>query len=504
MIELLLGEKIKFNLGLHMVKCRSQSDLDMNLSLQASVEKEMLYFSSRKPWDQIEDRSFFGTVALREKLAAVQIAILKTSIPAIRQEIALKKKEAETKLEQLGTDMNSPHLRRQVFLDCLSKVNGVVCNHVMHADGAWRSTTKASLQSEILQRLNAFKDSILSSQIAHFSEKAKGTKVNVYVNGASYFGSISKMKGNFCNVQLDDYELSTHVGGSSYIAGHSYELPSNAKKLKGNGQVKSLKGVDVVFHKMVLYDVKIEDAMCTVDEILMDQIVLNNSGELPTFASPQVFKLLVENYTSEWGSAVETLLADLSLILLAFMDWALTSMFPDILPELRGVMTQKAHTFLQNQMSLLTRLIQDLRRNEQKPSTLNNYLIETVHKMRLQPLQQLLDSIEGTIIDKRIIEGFISKHHGTSNNEYLAEEMRIALSAYGKVASKRFIDNVEQAVKIQGVVPLCNMFKELLAVTDAELDSFMKEKPGVAGERRKWRDKLDKMEKAAAALEGLQ
>ena len=72
MLDLLTEEKISFKLGLHMVKCRSQLELDRKNSLAVSIEKEADFFSSQKPWKHVEDRSLFGTIALREKLAALQ------------------------------------------------------------------------------------------------------------------------------------------------------------------------------------------------------------------------------------------------------------------------------------------------------------------------------------------------------------------------------------------------------------------------------------------------
>ena len=76
--------------------------------------------------------------------------------------------------------------------------------------------------------------------------------------------------------------------------------------------------------------------------------------------------------------------------------------------------------------------------NECHPFTLNHYLSENVKKLRNQPLLELVRSD----VPLKVTEAFMQRTSEQSLDEFQADEMRIALTAYGKVAAaKRVIDN---------------------------------------------------------------
>jgi GTP-binding protein EngB required for normal cell division len=125
--KLLLGQMTDdFKLGFNMVKCRGQKDLNEAKSLSDSVKLEMEFFETREPWKSVAKRSFFGTTSLKNKLAAIQVRMLRDTLPAILKEIATKKDAFSKELEELGLDLSQSGVRRAVFMKLTSKFSKLV------------------------------------------------------------------------------------------------------------------------------------------------------------------------------------------------------------------------------------------------------------------------------------------------------------------------------------------------------------------------------------------
>ena len=93
-LGLLRGEKIAFELGLHMVKCRNQRALNDAVTIEESIEDESRYFSSHAVWGML-DPSLLGIPNLRDKLARLQTSMIAREVPHILLEVQRLRREAE-------------------------------------------------------------------------------------------------------------------------------------------------------------------------------------------------------------------------------------------------------------------------------------------------------------------------------------------------------------------------------------------------------------------------
>ncbi len=82
-------------------------------------------------------------------------------------------------------------------------------------------------------------------------------------------------------------------------------------------------------------------------------------------------------------------------------------------------------------------------------------------------------------------------------------EMQVALEAYGKLASKRIIDDVPMLITAAMITPIANDLRGGMCPTDAELRVLLEEVPEAAGRRRRAAEQLRAMEAAEAAFDAL-
>ncbi len=82
-------------------------------------------------------------------------------------------------------------------------------------------------------------------------------------------------------------------------------------------------------------------------------------------------------------------------------------------------------------------------------------------------------------------------------------EMQVALEAYGKLASKRIIDDVPMLITAAMITPLADGLRGCMCPSDAELRVLLEEVPEAAGRRRRAAEQLQAMEAAEAAFDAL-
>ena len=110
------------------------------------------------------------------------------------------------------------------------------------------------------------------------------------------------------------------------------------------------------------------------------------------------------------------------------------------------------------------------------PYSQNHYLFETILKMRNKRLRsKIMKMVAGkTTGVESIIDAAFSNEDKLSMEDHIAQEMQIVLSAYGKVAAKRVIDNVPMIIQ-KRTRALQSALDDALQVTDDELKSLIVE-----------------------------
>ena len=101
------------------------------------------------------------------------------------------------------------------------------------------------------------------------------------------------------------------------------------------------------------------------------------------------------------------------------------------------------------------------------------------------------------------VKNVFTRNQERSNDAHMAEEMQHALSGYGKVAFKRFIDYVPMmCIEIMQKFP--DRMNDILSkTTDDEIDRIVVNPPNVISTRNTLKRKVDTLEKGIVALREL-
>lgn len=145
---------------------------------------------------------------------------------------------------------------------------------------------------------------------------------------------------------------------------------------------------------------------------------------------------------------------------------------------------------------------------EMAPFTQNHYLFECIEKKRNMRLKRKCIAAtklisQGSAYDVNIlaarIESIFSQVGRLSMQEHQLNEMEVILNAYGKVASKRIIDDVPMIAIAMFKGFLLKSRKEIKAL-DSELSSLMSESADVVATRRFLKKKVESLETGERAV----
>ncbi|CAJ1965007.1 unnamed protein product [Cylindrotheca closterium] len=178
-------------------------------------------------------------------------------------------------------------------------------------------------------------------------------------------------------------------------------------------------------------------------------IKMNRPYDLPIFINTEAFKGIVANLIDEdWRLPAEELLRYTSdLLVTATTDYIKSIRKIESLPMLREFLlftsSELVGTLMEESKAQLSQFIN----REQVPY--RHDLFENLSKLRSQRLMEELMSPIGTDhghMQKPAIRSAVKlvfeQKQARSMDDHMAEEMQHALSAYGKVAEKRFVDTV--------------------------------------------------------------
>ncbi|EKX36308.1 hypothetical protein GUITHDRAFT_79026, partial [Guillardia theta CCMP2712] len=82
-MRLIQGKEAKFSLGFSVVKCRTQTELDQGVTLEKSLEQEMIFFRDTSPWNQMKQDNMFGISNLTGKLSQIYVEMIQSTMPAV-------------------------------------------------------------------------------------------------------------------------------------------------------------------------------------------------------------------------------------------------------------------------------------------------------------------------------------------------------------------------------------------------------------------------------------
>jgi hypothetical protein len=349
----------------------------------------------------------------------------------------------------------------------------------------------------------SFQDALNSSKLANISKVAVGNKIIVINDQKEVFGKVMHIDEKD-KVYLK--EIVTAKRSSAYCAVFFKE-----------------KHGAICIGRLGVY-LKLDDD--TYDELTPVERVLvrpnpewikniirhNRPYELPVFTSTNVFKAIVADLiNNEWTQPTMDLLDSTSKLMdTAAEDFIKEAKLIASFPVFQSFLIAKASEVVEDLTRETRSRIEEFVEREKVPYTQNHYLFENVCKLRSQRLMdEVISSLPTgtkTVNPASLaatVKNVFTRNQERSNDEHMAEEMQHALSGYGKVAFKRFIDNVPMmCIEIMQKFP--DRMNDILSkTTDDEIDRIVVNPLNVISTRNTLKRKVDTLEKGIVALREL-
>lgn len=189
-------------------------------------------------------------------------------------------------------------------------------------------------------------------------------------------------------------------------------------------------------------------------EWVKEAIKNHRPDQLPVFVNVKVFNIIVERLVKEdWRQPCFDLVSKTESLLTASYAAVVDGETRlDRYPRLKQYFKMKFSEGLEAIVKAVKTKVEDYLDCEYTPYSQNEDLTNALAKLRLQRFEDGMKSALaalGSASDslpletiERELEAVLLRHREKANDLYMSEEMESALSAYGTIAKKRFIDNV--------------------------------------------------------------
>jgi hypothetical protein len=487
---------------------RGQAALNNHESIEAGLRSENSFFNNTEPWRSMEDKNLLGTKNLRVKLAQLQMHIIRSSFKGIVRDLKDQLEDSMKEYDHLGEIPSSLTEKRALFRSIKEHIWKGIGTNVL--SGRLPSLNRESGMRPSAQFLDAsqqFQDCLNLSKLATVSDVKVGTVVIVPTE----------------NIVRDEVCFIREDGKTVYLTNHI--ACKNVTSSSINRLIKKKPG-NIIQHASRVY---IEREDYSIDELKaidrklahpdpewINELIQNNRPyKLPVFINTDVFEAIVADLIEEEWAPPTFKLLDFTA---GLMDAAAEAFIKGIkaiesFPMLESLLICKASEIVQSLKNQVRCNVEDFIRREKVPYTQNHYLFENLCKLRSERLMdEVLSSIRGQygsddhLVDinpitlTSTIKNIFQRNQERSVQSHMTEEMQNALNSYGKVALKRFIDNVPMLC-IEIMQEFADEMNDALAeLSDEEINRIVVAPCGVIQKRDKLKRKADVLEKGILAL----
>jgi len=514
---LLLGEKMDtFHYGFHMVKCRGQKELNDEATLEDGMRKEKTFFDSKEPWRSTSAQrpELFGIAALREKLSALQLVLIRESISGIMEEISTKMGEAAKELDGLGDLMTTDYERRQYFRRLSERAMTAV--HEMQTGLLLCDSSDGKSIVTVQQDLfDNFGSDVLRQKLANISKVSVGTDVIVTLEaGDEKKGTVVGTSSNSEKICVTDEQ----VGKQSSNVEHPF-LRSGLQDACTDKNCAFCSDESTCYHKDAYTKVSDDTVAGYKHYLPLDKdyvrcdpkwlkklIADNRNNDLRCFLSATLFTSIVRNMIrKDWKPLCEKLVEESHKLLLKFLTSSFEKEFKARYDMLWITVKDTISSVLNSGLDTLKEALDNVLDMDTHPYTQNHYLFDNINKKRNDPLKKnlinMLKGISGEDEDAgqqavNLVKAVFDANSRKSMDDHVAEEMEIVLDSYGKVCAKRINDQVPMHVMNFNRQALLELEKRMSSFTDSELNSLIADGPEFAAKHGRAKDKLAKMKKA--------
>eukprot|EP00804_Cyclotella_cryptica_P029618 CCRYP_019043-RA/>CCRYP_019043-RA protein AED:0.03 eAED:-0.02 QI:0/0/0/1/1/1/3/0/737 len=505
--ELLLGKKTdSFQMGFHMIKGRGQAALNSNESIEEGLKKEESFFNNTDPWKNIDDKNLLGTKKLRAKLAQLQMDIIRLSFKSIVVDLKARQEDSMNEYILLGEIPSNLTEKRALFRSVREDIwkgigASVLSGHIPSLNNASRVRPSA----KFLDASQRYQDSLNATNLATVHQ---GGEIGVVSAEEGIKGEVCFIDDIADKVYLKDKVASRNVSKSSFKekkCGEIFQHSSHVYIKRKDGTVDVLESFN-------------RELFCPDPEWISTLIQHNRPYKLPIFINTDVFEALVADLIeNEWAPPSMELLDFTS----SLMDEAVEEFIKDMkkvksFPILESFLVDKGTLIIDSLKKDVRAKVKDFIEREKVPYTQNHYLFENVCKLRSQRLMdEVLSAIKGQygtgtfnvhVVPHALssmIKNIFEKNQRRSVQDHMTEDMQNALNSYGKVALKRFIDNVPMYC-IEIMQKFADKMNDILSdISDEEIDRIVSAPLGIVEKRNALKRKSDVLQKGILALREL-
>ncbi|KAL3917097.1 MAG: hypothetical protein SGILL_004872 [Bacillariaceae sp.] len=517
---LTLLRETQFSHGFYMVKNRGQAALDAGASTDDGLVEEADFFATAIPWNTFEQSNRLGIPALRNTLATVLLQVMKDSLPDILEEIQEKFQTIDATIEAWGEMLLTRSeqrkfyhaLTQKIITNISAKLSGKGPRSKRNATVGTKPCGAARLHSAC----NEFLKEIKNGSLATVSVLQEGAVVLVSTTNTAddvrgEIVHIDNEEGFVCVDYVDDKDHSTDVlfDAVGYSAEHpdfeQDEVWSDGHRVfigRQGGSYDSLR-------KLPLNHLRTDPSW------LKDKIEESRTDDLACFVNVDMFRNIVGQFVhDDWTPPCTDLLKKLETILVESMHQALQESFNDNVtryPLLKDMLEQKCLGVCQDVLDAARGAVKShLEMEEQHPYTQDEVLLESLSELRFQNLRRDLDiqlklAQEGVVFDTQaitsILDDCFNKH---KKMHWMAEQMELVLSSYGKVATQRVLDRSPQ-ICWQSCRKLPASLQDALgSVTDDILEKCLSESPATKSKYQGMVADLKDLQEAMQVVKNIQ
>ena len=484
---------------------RGQAALNKKESIEQGLNTEQSFFDNTEPWRGVTDKNLLGTKSLRVKLAELQMHLIRSSFKGIEHDLKAKRDEASMAYQELGKVPTNLSEKRSLFQSMKEMIWKEISSKTL--DGRLSLHCGSLPSAKFHEESESFQDILNSSKLANISAVKVGSKVIVIHDQKEVFGKVMHIN------ETDEVylkEIVTENVPLTFVSSYYSKAKPGAIFVSTDKHVYLRLGDDN----------DTSDELTPIKRVLVrpnpewinNIIRQNRPYELPIFANANVFKAIVADLIkNEWTQpAIDLLDSTSKLMYTAAEDFIKEAKLIASFPVFQSFLSAKASEVVEDLTQEARNRVEEFVEREKVPYTQNHYLFENVCKLRTQRLKdEVISSLpSGTSTVNpasiaAIVENVFTRNQERSNDEHMAEEMQHYLNGYGKVALKRFIDNVPMiCIEIMQKFPE-RMNNILSKTTDEEIERIVVNPPNVISRRNTLKRKVDTLEKGIVALRDL-
>jgi hypothetical protein len=470
--------------GYVMLKNRTPAQLSAGMTLDEARAAETAwfatsYYSTAKGAEDVR----LGVGQLTPALTELLIALIHTAIPSMKREISERLGNSRQDLDKCGeAPPSTPQACLSAAITATRRFAQGMHTVANEAGDCGLGDTVRVLYIERKVR-------------AQFGEDVRQTRPGF--NGEDDTWEVEVIDCESDGV-LNDGVIHRDVGDLTTIFSHDIEVPTVGDN------------VDVHYPDYGFTECEILARASYFRADIAKKIDTFRGRELPGFLNFALFSKIMQEYVQRWAGPAETFRAAVSASFVAAAG-LLIKRETETHPALQSRLITDVTAFVESADTLATERLDQLIYTELLPSTENHYLWDTLNKIRDQRVTKKVEemsTIKDGWVDKKAVLALLKSDLGNESNESAeVTDMIDMLSAYWKLAVKRYIDEAAMVIASTYTRPECivrlqsKLDEHVLSTDPDRLVQLFRQNPALQRRRQQLTDTITRLSNAKSRID---